>query len=113
MPTRMLQRKLTITVQDLHTNHLASMPGWGGTTHDDVERLEWVVDKTVNPVTRDLCIYRRTEGNVTRWVKFTDTEVYSLVSGVPNWGGGVAVLDRIEYDAAGRTITVYKVPEAV
>jgi hypothetical protein len=112
MPTRQLQRKITVLLEDLHSAHLASLAGWVGSTHNDIDRVEWVVDKLAIPITRTLCVYKKTEANLTRWVKFTDTEVYSLVSGLPNWGGGVSVLDKVEFDAAGRTLTAYKVPEA-
>lgn len=114
MPIRMMQRQLTVLISTLHANYLSTMEGWIGSTPEDIDRIEWVVDKAAIPVTRKLYVYKKIEGPANaatvRWVTFTDSEVYTLLS--TSWPGGVAVLDKVEFDAAGRKLTAFRVPEA-
>ena len=108
MPTRTLYRILRFDVQALYTQFLSSQSGWSGGSAEDINDITW------DTVARTLTVVRIAEPNLVRRITYTAQELYTaLASSQAGWtGGSGATIYSCAFDAAGRTLTLYKVSEA-
>lgn len=108
MPQRFIQRCLFFSVQELFGRFLNSQPGWSGGSAEDIVDIIWQ-----GTLPRQLTIVRQVEPNLKRFIIFSSSEIYALVSAAPGWSGATeAIIDKVYWDAAARVITIFKVPEA-
>ncbi len=108
MPQRFIQRCLNFSVQELFGRFLSTQPGWSTGSAEDIINIIWETLPT-----RRLTVVRQVEPNLKRYIIFSSTEIYTLVSAAPGWGGATeAIIESILWDPAARIITIFRVPEA-
>ena len=107
MPTRFIQRNIAFPLESFYSRFLSSQVGWQGGTVEDIASMSW------NDTLKNLTVYKLPERNLTRYIIFSALEVFSIVSGLPEWGTGTAAdIKTVYLDAAGRKVIICKLSEA-
>jgi len=126
VPSTFLNRQAIFNVDLLHAFISALSLPWTftesfkyriGTTVDDITTVEW---NTVGGASnRKLVVFKKGElnpdliQNILRNAVITETEIYAIISSIPGWGGGTsALIDRIDYETAGKRLVITRVQES-
>ncbi len=106
MPTRFIQKNIQIPLDNFYDDNLANQGGWRDGSSEDIASMSW--DDTAKTLT----VYKVQERNLTRYIVFTLTEVFNMVSTHPGWGTGTeADIKTVYLDSASRKMVVCKLSE--